>query len=415
MRWWIAILLAAALAAPAAAQEPPPAELQAVVGLLQEGDVERAERELRRILERSESAAALDLLGIALIRLGRLDEAEEQLSRATLLAPDLQPPRQHLGRLYLQQGRREDALTALRAAARLGPLDRDLALWLAEVDLSLGNDDLAEAQLRSVTERFESVRALLELARLSARRGDNGAAAETLDRALQLAPNSEEVLAARAKVSLAVQTPVPAIRALASLIRMHPTVAEYHYLLGVARLQIGEMDGAVEALELSVELEPRRPLAHIALATTLNTQKRFEEGREVARRAIRLDPDSAEALAVLAEAEEGLGEVEAAEEHARQALAREPEQPRALAAIGRIRMAQARYEEARDVFLRAAASMPGSAKTHYQLSLAYARLGDRESSSKHLDLYRRIRAESDERLVELRTRAGLENSGMRRP
>ena len=251
------------------------------------------------------------------------------------------------------------------------------------------------------------MRALLELARLSARGGQNAVAAEILERALELAPNSEEVLAARAKVSLAVQTPVVAIRALESLTRMHPTAPEYHYLLGVARLQIGEMAGSVEALQLSLELEPGRPLALIALGTTLNAQKRFAEAREVARRAVRLDPESAEALADLAEAEEGLGEIEAAEEHANQALARAPEHAQALATIGRIRMTQERYEEARDAFLRAVASEPHSAKTHYQLSLAFARLGDRESSRKHLELYRRIRRESDERLVELRTRAGL--------
>jgi tetratricopeptide (TPR) repeat protein len=411
----LAIILMLALPASSAAQEPPLLEPEAIVSLLQNGQAARAERELQRILARSENATARDLLGIALTRLGRIEEAEQQFSRAALLAPELLAPRQHLGRLYLQQGRTDNALTALRAAARLGPLDRDLALWLADVDLSLGNDALAETQLRSVAERFQSVRALLELARLYGRKGENVAAVETLERAQRLAPNSEEILAARARVSLAVQTPVLAIRALESLTRMHPSVPEYPYLLGVGRLQIGEMAGAVEALQLSLELEPGRPLAYIALSTTLNIQKRFEEARGVARQAIRLDPESAEALANLCEAEEGLGEIEAAEEHATQALAREPEHALALATIGRIRMTQEKYEEARDAFLRAIASAPRSAKTHYQLSLAFARLGDLESSSKHLELYRRIRRENDERLVELRTRAGLGNAGMGRP
>ena len=415
MNRWIAITLIVALPALSAAQEPPLLEFDAVVALLADGRLDRAERELQRILARSESAAARDLLGIALSRQGRLEEAEREFSRATLLAPDLLPPRQHLGRLFLQQGRTEDALTELRVAARLGPLERDLALWLADVDLSLGNESQAEEQLRSVAERFRSVRALLELARLHARRGQNTLAAETLERAMMIAPNSEGVLAARAKVALAAQAPVPAIRALESLTRMHPTVSEHHYLLGVARLQIGEMAGAIEALQLSLELEPGRPLTFIALGQTLNAQKRFEEAREVARQAIRLDPESAEALANLCEAEEGLGEIESAEEHATQALARQPEHAQALAAIGRIRMTQARYEEARDAFLRAVASAPDSARTHYQLSLAFARLGDREKSREHLELYRRIRRESDERLVELRTQAGVGNSGMGRP
>jgi tetratricopeptide (TPR) repeat protein len=414
MSRWIALASILLLPLPAAAQESPLPTVEAVADLLRSGRVERAERELRWIVERSESAAARDLLGIALTRLGRLEEAEGQFSRAALLAPDLAAPRQHLARLFLQQGRNEDAVTELRTAARLGPLERDLALWLADVDLSLGNTAQAEALLRSVVERYQSVRALLELARLYGRTGMNQRAAEIVQRALEIAPNSEEVLAAWARVSLAVETPVVAIRTLESLIRMHPTAEEYNYLLGVARLQIGEMAGSVEALRRSLELEPDRPLALIALCTTLNSQKRFDEGREVARRAVRLDPENAEALAVLAEAEEGLAEIGPAEEHANQALARAPEQARALAVIGRIRMTQARYEEARDAFLRAAASLPGSAKTHYQLSQAYARLGDRENSRKHVEIYRRLKDEYDERLIELRTRAGLGVSGMGR-
>ena len=412
MRRWLLVGLLVMPPAASSAQESPPLDLEAVVAMLQEGRLDQAAGELQRFLAQAENPVARDLLGIALSRMGRIEEAEQQFSRATLLAPDLLAPRQHLARLYLQQGRTDNALTELRVAARLGPLERDLALWLADVDLSLGNDSQAEAQLLSVSERFQSVRALLQLARLQARRGQDETAAETVQRALEIAPNSEEVLAARAKVSLSLQAPVPAILALEPLIRMHPTAAEYSYLLGVARLQIGEMAASIEALRQSLELEPDRPLALIALGTSLNAQKRFAEAADVARRSVRLDPENGEALAVLAEAEEGLGEIEAAEEHAIQALARQPEHAGALATIGRIRMAQARYGEARDVFLRAAASAPGSATTHYQLSLAFARLGDRESSSEHLELYRRFRRESDERLIEIRTRAGLAESGM---
>jgi tetratricopeptide (TPR) repeat protein len=414
MSRWILAMVLAVLPLAASAQPPPLLEPAAIVALLEAGDLSRAERELRRILGRTDDASARDLLGIVLSRQGRLEEAEEQFSRAALLEPELLPPRQHLARLFLQQGREQDALTELRRAARLGPLEKDLALWLAEVDVSLGNEAEAEAQLRSVADRG-SVSALLELSRLHGRAGRNAMAAELVDRALALAPNSEQVLAARAKVSLVVEAPVPAIQALESLIRMHPTVAEYNYMLGVARLQIGEMAGSIEALQRSLELEPARPLTLIALGTTLNAQKRFAEAAEAARHAIRLDPESAEALAALAEAEEGLGELEAAEEHATQALAREPRHGPALAAIGRVRMAQQRYEEARDAFLEALAAVPLSAKTHYQLSLTFARLGDREKSREHRELYQRIRKESDERLVELRTRAGLGTSGMGRP
>lgn len=415
MSRWAVAALAVLLAAGAAAQEAP-AGLDAVVTMLESGQLAPAEAELERILARSDSAAARDLLGIALSRQGRLEEAERQFSRAAELAPGSAAPRQHLGRVLLQQGRTEEALAELRAAARLAPLERDLALWLAQAELAAGDDARAEELLLTVADRFDSVRALLEVARMRARRGQNQQAARALDRALELAPNSEQVLVARAKVSLALEAPVPAIRALESLTRMHLTAAEHSYLLGVARLQIGDMPGAIEALERYLELEPGSPLALVALGTALNAQKRFAEAREVAERGIRLAPDSAEALAVLAEAEEGLGEAALAEEHATRALSRQPDHAGARVTIGRIRMAQGRYEEARDAFLGAVASDPEMAKAHYQLSLAFARLGDRESSRKHVEIYRRVREESDQRLIELRTKVGLDaGSGMSRP
>ncbi len=409
---WIVIASMVILPASTSAQEQLPADFQVIVDMLERGHLETAETELRQGLGRHDNPAARDLLGIALSRMGRADEAEEQFRRAVALAPDLVPPRQHLARLLLQQDRTDEALTELRAAAGFGHLEGQLALWLAETELSLGNDSAAETQLESVTARFESVRALIKLARLQARRGENQSAAGTLERALAIAPNSEKVLEAQAKVALAVQTPVVAIRALEALTRMHPEVADHTYLLGVARLQVAEMAGAIEALERSLELASGRALPLLALGKALTSQKRFAEARDALRQSLQLDPESAEALAVLAEAEEGLGEHEHALEHAAQALARDDDHPGALMTLGLIRMTQERYEDARDAFLQAVAGGPRLAKAHYQLSLAFARLGDRETSSKHLELYRRIRREKDERLLELRTEAGLGTSGM---
>ncbi len=385
-RWMPAALTLALASAPAAVsvpQQPDPSgqtlrELQAVVAMVDSGRLDSAESELRRLLARSESAAARDMLA----------------------------------RLLLRQGRADEALPELRGLAKLGPLERQLALWLAEAELAAGNVAQAEAQLVSVAERFRSVRALMQLARLEARKGDHQGAAEILGRAAEIAPNSQDVLVAQAKVSLTLKAPVEAIRTLEAVRRMHPTDAESSYLLGVARLQVGDLTNAIEALEQSIEVEPQRPLALIALGTALNAQKRYADAREVLSRSRRLDPTSAEALAELAEAEQGLGELEAAEEHAAQALAREADHPGALVSLGMVRMKQARYEEARDALLRAVASDPKLAKAHYQLSLAFARLGDRESSKKHLEVYRRVRREDDERLIELRNRAGLPMSGM---
>ncbi len=324
------------------------------------------------------------------------------------------PTESRLAGLERQAQPADGPLAELRAAAESGPLEKDLALRLAAAEIAAGRPEAAERQLRSVAERYESVRALLDLARLQARRGEGRQAGETLQRALRLAPNSEEVLSAFARVSLAAREPVPAIRTLEPLTRMHPAVAAHAYLLGIAWLQIAEYESAVESLERAWRLEPEEPQTLTALGLALNHQKRYDRARESLARSLEIAPRNAETLAALAEAEEGLGELAAAERHALQALSVAPDHSGARLVIGKVRMNQQRYEEARVALEEAIAADPTSAKAHYQLSLALARLGDREGSSRHLELYREALRQAEEYVVELRTKAGLGVSGMKR-
>ncbi len=255
-------------------------------------------------------------------------------------------------------------------------------------------------------EQAGSVRALLAEARARSEAGDAAAALAALRRALALAPNAEQVLAAYARLSLGSKAPVPAILALEPLARMHPTVPDYPYLLGVARLQVGDMAMAAEDLRRAIELSPDRPLPRIALGLALNQQKQYATAKETLGEALRLAPEGAEALAALAEAEEGLGELAAAERYARRALDLGGAEAAASLALGMVRMREERYDEARDALARSLAADPGSPKAHYQLSLAYARLGDAEASRRHVELYRQAQAAAEAQLRELHERTG---------
>jgi tetratricopeptide (TPR) repeat protein len=261
--------------------------------------------------------------------------------------------------------------------------------------------------------RQGSVRALLELARIRTNLRDGAGAVEALRRALELAPNSEEVLSAYSRLSLTLRTPVPAILSLEPLVRMHPTVPEYPYLLGVAWLQAGDMAAAGEMLGRAERLRaavatapgggsPSRATILVALGIALNKQKRFAEARQALEKSLRLEPDNVEGLAAVAEAQEGLGELAAAERHARRALARADAHATANLVVGMILMKQERYAEARAALEKAIAAEPESPKAHYQLSLACARLGDREASTRHVELYRQALRDVDERLRALR-------------
>lgn len=387
------------LSVPAAA-----ADLQPLAQLVEAGDLAAAESGLREHLDRGEDPVARDLLGVVLTRQGRFEAAEEQFRRALEIDPKLLPAHQHLARLLLSQNQPEKALATLRQAAEIGPLERELAFYLAGRELEAGHGERAEAQLFSLAQRFDSPRALHQLAQLRWRQGALGEASNLLRRALDLAPNATNLLDTYARVSLARRQPIYALVALEGLERMHPAHTEYTYLLGVARLQVGDMTGALESLELATQRSPERSLAWAALGLTLNHLKRFDEARDALDRSLSLTPDSSEALAALAEAQAGLGERPSAEANARRALARDPEQATARLVLGMLALEEGRHQAAVEELQQSVehSTGPGSAKAHYQLSQAYARLGNAEASRRHVELYRQALAAQAELLAEIR-------------
>ncbi len=372
------LLLAAPQAVPPPAAPRPP-DLSAIAAQIEKGDAAGAERRLRRIIASSGDPAA----------------------------------RQLLARLCFDQKRNAEAIVELRKAALAGPLPRDLGLRLAAAEVADGHPALAEQQLRALAERDKSVQALMDLARLQTRQKDTAGALSTLRKARALAPNSEDVLNAFAQVALAVRAPAPALQVLEPLARMCPTVARYHYMLGVALMQAGDVQASTAPLREADRLEPDRPFTLIALGLVLNTQRMYGEAKPYLLRSLDLEPDNVEAVAALAESEEGLGELEAAETHALRALARVSDHAIGNLALGMVRMKQERYEEACAALEKALVADPASPKSPYQLSLAWARRGDEAQSKKYLEIYRqRVRA-IDARLEQVRAETGI-SGGMRR-
>ena len=279
------------------------------------------------------------------------------------------------------------------------PRDVALALLLSSVVAQ----PLAAAQGSTA-----SVRELLQTARGQVQSGDRAAALESLRRARVLAPNSEEVLSAFAQVALAARMLVPALTTLDALTRMCPTVSQYHYLLGVALMEGGDMAAAIEALQQADRLEPERPLTLIALGLAQNNRKQYADAKRALAHALELEPENVDALAALAEAEAGVGDLGPAEDHARRALARADAHATANLVMGLVFMKRERYGEARDALNKAIAANPDSPAAHYQLSLAYTRLGDEASAQRQVELYQQKLREAEERTKALRGAASSE-------
>jgi len=287
------------------------------------------------------------------------------------------------------------------------PADRDRALEAAAKEEAAGHAAEAARQLRLVADRFHSVKALLQLARLQRSQDDVAGAIESLRQARAIAPNSEEVLSAYAEASLAARSTLPAIAALDALTRICPTVAQYHVQKGTTLMQEGDTAAAVESLKEAARLEPSSAPMLIALGTALDRRESYADAKTQLLRALSLAPDKMEAVAALAAAEEGLGERDAAETHAKRALAQLSPPALAHLVMGMVRMKQDRCDEARDALLAAQAADPASAQAHYQLSLAYACLKDPATSRQHLDAYQKEVKDTEDRIRRVRSVTGF--------
>lgn len=119
------------------------------IALRREGRIAESEAVLRAGLEREPyNPQLLVSLGQARQQWGRLDEAEKDFIRAATLSPTLTGAHHALGILYLERHRHEDAVRAFRAEVSADPKSVAGLLALSDVQALLGHLDEAAENLR---------------------------------------------------------------------------------------------------------------------------------------------------------------------------------------------------------------------------------------------------------------------------
>src|ERR1039457_2835008 len=108
--------------------------LQDAAQAMSAGKLTRAETDLQTVLRTApDDDRALDLLGVVRVLQHRDEEAEQFFRRAVQKKPDFAPAHAHLGLLYFQKGRADDALPQLREALRLDSARTDASAALIQI------------------------------------------------------------------------------------------------------------------------------------------------------------------------------------------------------------------------------------------------------------------------------------------
>jgi tetratricopeptide (TPR) repeat protein len=261
-----------------------------VLELVERGEYGHAEGLCRALLQKHPGDVnVLGLRGAVLVKLNRLEEAEEALRQAIRLAPTFAKPYEDLGHVLLELKRPREAVEVLRNAVRLDPtLEQGwLKLGKALTMLGLGAeaDQAFERSFALNPERGE-----LALAAEHWREGRSEEAERICRKILRATPNNVDALRLLGRIAVSAKRHADAERLFRRALRIAPGFTGVMQDLARLLKEQSRFEEAIELLEQLVELEPGNPHAHFQLAATLAPASHTYRAIECYQRALELSP-----------------------------------------------------------------------------------------------------------------------------
>ena len=163
---------------------------------------------------------------------------------------------------------------------------------------------------------------------------------------------------------------IGATEELREALRVQPDLVEARMSLGTALYQIGDLDGASEAYHAALRTQPDLVQAHVNLATIHIVKREWAPARNELQVALQLQPDLVRAHYALGLVRYGLGDRRGAIEAYREALQLKPDYADAHYNLGLLlKLANQEGEAAQEFYAAALAGMP---KAQYFLGSAHA-------------------------------------------
>jgi Flp pilus assembly protein TadD len=173
-------------------------------------------------------------------------------------------------------------------------------------------------------------------------------------------------------------------------------------------------EGAQECFEKAARAAPEDPRWPYYLGAAAQKRSNLDAARSFFERALALKPGDPPTLRRLGELDLAAGRLAAAQARFEQLLARDPnDQAFAAAAqdgLGRVSLQNGETQKAIEHFAAALALQPQASLLHYQLGMAYRKLGQTEKARLHLSAYGQSPVKAPDPLIDQLTRL---NAGVR--
>jgi Flp pilus assembly protein TadD len=284
--------------------------------------------------------------GVALLRAGRIAEAESCFRDALRAQPHAPELHATLGAILASQGRAAEAVPSFHAALQLRPDSADAHGNLGNALRDLGHLAEAEQHLREALRlRPDYPEAHNNLGAVLRDLGDAAAAEGCFNDALRLRPGLVEAHANLGQLLLAAGRAAEAATHLSAALHGRPDDAVLLSCLGAAERALGRLREAEVATRRALRLAPALPEAQIELGNVLYDLGRAAEARDAFRAALQGNPHSAPALLGLGVASIVLGQFDEAESALRMALRQQSDLPEAHNALGDLLRNRGRLED----------------------------------------------------------------------
>ncbi len=321
---------------------------EALVGEDPQTAIEHAQKALQL---RPRSHAIRGLLGAALLKAGRLEEAQQEFEQAIKIAPRNWSYHTDLGKVLVKLGETQAAEQRYLQAVEVQPHLETPRQHLVEFYLSLGRTEEAQQALDAIADRFP----LSQLAEINQvlLLSQEGKHAEATKLATLLQAGSRDDW----RINLALGSALnsagdyrEAMRPLLRALKANRTSPEIYYQLGLASAQSGDYSSALVFLGKATRLDPLSFRAKLQLANAYYLSNQSAKAVEAFRKAAELEPNHPELCG-------NLGGV--------------------LAQMGKL-------DQAREVYLRGLDAHPDSPTLNYNLGLLHFQLGELEDAGERI-------------------------------
>jgi len=305
-----------------------------IVGRIQEGKPAEAEDLAQQVLQdHPNEPNILRLLGAALLRQGKYEEASKHLSTCVKIAPDVAEGHEQYGLALASLGRLNEAEESLRTALRLAP-------------------------------NSESIHS--KLMRLQSMQGQDEESRKTRDRRFELSPHGQKLQDAM-KLQ-ADDKHVEARQLVKKILREDPDNINALNLMGSICMAQKAFNDAEAFLRKAVGLAPDFTVAWSVLSASLKEQGKFEEAVEALEKALSLDPGNAEGHSNLGTLLMAWGKEERALVSIESALAIKPSLAGALLGKGHVLKTMGDQDNAIRAYRAAAKARPDLGEIYWSLA-----------------------------------------------